>query len=287
MTMCDIDQRISKEKKIKSKLAQTRKIIQNKFKKALKTRIKRERKLEETFKPVTKVIKDLKGNILEQKHSKATNLSSRNQGKGASQSQSLLHEDTIASNTSSSNDDDDDDNNDPFRMLSTARQYGSPQHLPPYQVLLEDMDVSDIDEPPHFSHSTPKNDPKSSSRPQLSYKAEKSKRRDSDRIGAPLTQKSDGEDASTKRSRLRAGKIVNLALESVRANPARYFQADRQAIKERARNVSKKKGATDIVEPYYGDLSSSSDDNNEATDNDSDGKMSGIDEPDTERRSVK
>lgn len=52
-----MEKRLDCEKNIKSKLVNTRKIIQNKFKKARKIRAKRERKLNERYKPITKAIK--------------------------------------------------------------------------------------------------------------------------------------------------------------------------------------------------------------------------------------
>lgn len=54
-----VKNRLNMEKKIKSKLVQTRKIIRNKFQRAYKDRIRNERKLHEKYKPITSEIKKL------------------------------------------------------------------------------------------------------------------------------------------------------------------------------------------------------------------------------------
>lgn len=51
--------RLSKEKKLKSKLVQTRKVIKDKFEKAYKDRIHKERKLGEKYRPITSAIEKL------------------------------------------------------------------------------------------------------------------------------------------------------------------------------------------------------------------------------------
>lgn len=61
---------LSKEKNIKSKLVQTRKIIQSKFQRAYKNRIKNERKMDEKYRPITTAI-----NKIHALQGKSTNLS--------------------------------------------------------------------------------------------------------------------------------------------------------------------------------------------------------------------
>lgn len=60
---------LNREKKIKSKLVQTRQIIQNKFRKVKKDRILRERNANEKYKPITQAIDKL--NVHEEKPSKS------------------------------------------------------------------------------------------------------------------------------------------------------------------------------------------------------------------------
>lgn len=58
--MCgEKETKINREKDIKSKLVKTRKVIRNKFKKAYKDRVSRERELDKTFTPITNAIKEL------------------------------------------------------------------------------------------------------------------------------------------------------------------------------------------------------------------------------------
>lgn len=54
-----VKNRLKKEKNLKSKLVHTRKVIQNKFQRALKDRMHNERKLGKKYKPITSAIEKL------------------------------------------------------------------------------------------------------------------------------------------------------------------------------------------------------------------------------------
>lgn len=142
-----MENRLNCDKNIKSKLVNTRKIIQNKFKKARKIRAKRERKLKERYKPITTAIKNFAGS--EKSSSKCRKNDNHDDIFGSENDRKHRHE----SHSSSDSDDLDSDNDSTFDSIPRLPVGQAGNEIPTAKT--NDADIEIIAAPSTTSLKTP------------------------------------------------------------------------------------------------------------------------------------